>query len=219
MYRINTFIFLTILFSLYGCETKNPGKPPVNEMPDTHISEATAGNVTTIIFYVTDDEVTNWRFAYKWDSDIDWSFTDYNVAGVDTAVFYDIFTHQDEVKTFFVKAIDAKGNEDPYPAEITLSPSNILPTTTILTGPEFGQETGPDVTFVFTGSDFDEGGSVVAFQYTMNDLNNWQVTPDSIPQVIYTGLPVGPHTFYVRAEDNLGGVDPSPAQVTFIVRN
>jgi len=134
------FIYLLLI----SCETKNPGEPPINEMPDTHISEATAGNVTTIIFYVTDDEVTIWRFAYKWDSDIDWSFTDYNVAGVDTAVFYDIFTHQSEIKTFFVKAIDAKGNEDPYPAEITLSPNNILPTTSILTGPEFGQETGPE---------------------------------------------------------------------------
>ena len=219
MYKINIFAIFTILISLIGCETKNPGEAYYNELPDTHISEAIAGNVTTIIVYVTDDDVTTWKFAYKWDTDIDWSFTDYNIAGVDTLVFYDIFTHQNEIKTFYVKAIDAKNNEDPYPAEISLSPNNIPPTTFILSGPEFGQETGPDVTFVFTGSDIDEGGAVVAFQYTMDDVNNWQSTPDSIPQAIYTGLTVGLHTFYVRAEDNLGGVDPSPAQVTFIVRN
>ena len=46
-------ILLAISIVFIACEAENPGEPPANEMPDTHISEATAGNITTIIFYVT----------------------------------------------------------------------------------------------------------------------------------------------------------------------
>ena len=53
----------------------------------------------------------------------------------------------------------------------------------------------------------------------MDDVNDRQVAPDFIPQAIYTGLSYDPHTLFIRAEDNFGGVDHSPAQVAFIFRN
>jgi hypothetical protein len=208
------FFFISVCLLIFvGCEAENPGESVPNSLPDTHISGAYPGNITTIYFYGTDKDGFVNDYAYKWNSDIQWSFTK-----IDSVTFIDAFSNQNEVKTFYVKGIDNRGDEDPSPAEIALSPNNILPTTRIVTGPGFGDETGEDVTFTFTGSDLEEGGSVIAFQYTMDDLTNWQETPVSNPEATFFGLSEGAHTFYVRAVDNLRGADASPAQVAFIVR-
>jgi len=208
--------FQTLLISilLIGCEPENPGEPIANRLPDTNISDAFPGNVTTIYFYGTDEDGFVNKYACKWEIDSEWSITEN-----DSIVFYDIFTNQNEVKRFYVKAIDNQGTEDPSPAEIVLSPENSLPTTKILSGPEFGKESGEDVQFTFTGEDIEAGGSVVSFQYTMDDLENWQDTPVSYPQAMFMGLSEGSHTFYVRSVDNLGGTDPTPAQTAFVVRS
>jgi hypothetical protein len=73
------------------------------------------------------------------------------------------------------------------------------------------------MTFMFSGEDLDPGGEVESFEYTMDDLENWRETPAEHPYAEYRGVGTGAHVFYVRSVDNLGGKDPSPAQVAFMV--
>jgi len=171
-----------------------------------------AGNVTTISFYGTDTDGYVENYAYQWLSDMDWNLTSEN-----TIVFNNLFSSQDDTLFFYVKSIDNQYLEDPTPAEVALTPQNALPETKITDGPGFAQTTGEDVSFSFSGTDMDAGGSVVKFEYTMDNLNSWHETPADFPRATFLGLTTGGHVFYVRAVDNLGGRDPSPAQVAFIV--
>jgi hypothetical protein len=215
-FKILVLVILGIAFTIgmMGCEAENPGEPKANKPPDTYIAEASPGNTTNISFYGTDDDGFVDRFAYKWDTDADWTeTTDQNV------VFIDAFASEEDTMVFYVKGIDDEGVEDPTPAEITLTPTNALPETELTGGPEFGKTAGEDVTFKFEGEDLDADGSIASFEYTLDSLDNWQETPADYPYAPYLGLSPGVHVFYVRAVDNLGGKDPSPAQVAFIVES
>jgi hypothetical protein len=204
---------IAFMLMMIGCEAENPGEPKANIMPETYISEASPGNTTTISYYGTDRDGFVDIFAYKWAADNDWTQTESNTVSFDNA-----FANQTEVKTFYVKGIDDLGGEDPTPAEIVLTASNVLPTTVITGGPEFDKESGEDATFTFSGEDIEAGGSISSFEYTMDDLNNWHSTDVDHAEATFLGLSEGAHTFYVRAIDNLDGADPSPAQVAFYVR-
>jgi hypothetical protein len=213
------YIFILLLiFILFiccfisSCETENPGEPAANLPPDTYISEASAGTTTRISFYGTDKDGFVDHFEYQWASENEWNETTANEVS-----FEDVFIDQEELKTFRVRGYDNQGLADPTPAEVTLSPNNILPETEMVAGPAFGQSTGEDVMFIFKGKDVEKNGSIVKFEYTLDDLDHWQETSADLPQALYLGLSTGAHVFYVRAVDNLGGKDPSPAQVAFIV--
>lgn len=203
---------LAFMLILISCEAENPGEPKENVAPETYISEASPGNTTSISFYGTDKDGFVDMFSYKWDTDATWTNTESN-----TVTFSNVFANQTEVKVFQVKGIDDAGMEDATPAEIALTATNALPNTEITGGPEFGKEAGEDVTFTFSGEDVESDGSIIAFEYTMDDLHNWQETDVDNPQATFLGLATGAHVFYVRAKDNLEGVDPTPAQVAFVV--
>jgi hypothetical protein len=210
-------LFISMLLICYifsGCEAENPGEPAVNLPPDTYISEASAGNTTTISFYGTDKDGFVDKFAYQWQEDVSWTET-----GEQTISFQDLFSSEDEIKIFYVKGIDNNELEDPTAAEVALTPTNALPETEITAGPTFGSAAGEDVTFTFKGKDADHEGSITIFEYTLDDLDNWHETPVERPEAMYLGLSIGAHVFYVRAVDNLGGKDPTPAQVAFLVEN
>ena len=147
---------------LFNCEAEHPGEPIPNWAPDTFISVAKPGNVTTISWYGTDPDGFAEAYYYQWDGENEWTHTtDLQVT------FEDVFTSVDEVRTFSVYSEDNAGLVDPTPATITLSPSNVESQTTLTSGPEFGSKTGEDVTFQFSGEDFDEGGEVTAFTEEM----------------------------------------------------
>jgi hypothetical protein len=112
--------------------------------------------------------------------------------------------------SFHVRATDAAGNVDPTPAihswtieAVTAPPPDAdAPETTITAGPS-GTTRSTSVSFEF-GSD--EAGS--SFECRL-DGGAW--TPCSSPQA-YSSLSAGAHTFYVRATDPAGNVDPTPAE-------
>ena len=208
-----SIVLAAFLLFMIGCEAETPGEPNANLAPETYISEASPGNTTTIAFYGTDKDGFVDMFYYQWDGDLDWTETTGNSISVSG-----VFANQTEVRTFYVKGMDDAGDEDPTPAEISLTATNALPETEVTGGPEFGKESGEDVTFTFSGTDVESDGSIAKFEYAMDDLSHWTETDVDNPQATYLGLSTGAHVFYVRAIDNLDGADPSPAQIAFVVR-
>ncbi len=211
---LNFVLLAAFLLFMIGCEAENPGEPLANLTPETYISEASPGNTTTISFYGTDQDGFVDMFYYQWDGDLDWTMTTGN-----SVTISGVFADQTEVRTFYVKGMDDAGEEDPTPAEISLTVTNALPETEITGGPEFGRESGEDVIFTFSGTDVESDGSISKYEYTLDDLSNWQETDVDHAEAIFLGLSEGAHTFYVRAIDNLDGADNSPAQVAFVVKS
>ncbi len=207
-----TGAIIVALLLLLSCEAKNPGEPLANRAPDTFISVARPGTVTSVSWYGTDKDGFAEVFYYQWNGEANWTRT------IDlTATFTNIFSSMEDVRTFYVYAEDDKGEVDQTPASVTLSPSNARPETQITAGPDFGSKTGEDVTFSFSGQDFDNGGALYGFRFTMDDLSTWTEVTKDITWARYEGLSSGPHTFYVKAVDNLRAEDPTPDSRTFIV--
>ena len=113
----------------------------------------------------------------------------------------------DGAHTFQVRAVDAAGNPDPSPASRSFTVVT-FPQTTIDSGPS-GLTNDPTPTFTFSSS---EAGS--SFQCKINSSS---FTSCSSPKTTFH-LSDGSHTFYVRAIDQAGNADPTPASRSFTVR-
>jgi hypothetical protein len=116
--------------------------------------------------------------------------------------------------TFAVRAIDSSGNTDPTPATynwtIILPPDTTAPETVITSQPA-----GPSseaVSFGFTGSDEVTPTSLLTYECRL-DSGDWVgcTSPSS-----YTLTP-GAHTFEVRAVDEAGNADSTPAAYSWTV--
>ncbi len=112
--------------------------------------------------------------------------------------------------TFMVRAIDGVGNVEASPASYTWVIDLTAPNTSITANPT--DPSGADVSFSFTGTDTG-GTGVASFQC---DLDGGGFTACTSAKS-YTGLSDGSHTFQVRAIDNVGNVDATPASFTWIV--
>jgi hypothetical protein len=107
---------------------------------------------------------------------------------------------------FEVEAIDRAGNVDPTPARATFTVDTTPPETTILGG---GAVEGDPGTAAF---------SVEASEGTLEcRLDAGEYAPCQSP-VHYEALEPGAHTFRVRARDEAGNVDPTPAVAKFKVK-
>ncbi len=113
--------------------------------------------------------------------------------------------------TFDVRAVDAADNVDSTPASYTWTIDTGDPTTSITTNPP--NPTGsPDASFSFTGAD--AGGSGVAsFECSLDAASFATCTSP----VSFTSLSNGTHTFQVRAVDDAGNIDASPAAYTWLI--
>jgi Ca2+-binding RTX toxin-like protein len=111
----------------------------------------------------------------------------------------------DGAHTFQVRAVDAAGNPDPSPASRSFTVVT-FPQTTINSGPS-GLTNDPTPTFTFSSS---APGS--SFKCKMSTFE-----PCSSPKTT-SHLPDGSRTFYVRATDPAGNVDPTPASRSFTVK-
>jgi len=117
--------------------------------------------------------------------------------------------------TFEVRAVDAAGNVDATPARHTWT-VDAAPQTTISSAvdarakliPNGGSTTSDAMTFRFSGTD---NGTVVRFECRL-DAGNFTTCASPLT---YTRVPGGARTFQVRAVDNNGFPDPSPAVFTW----
>jgi hypothetical protein len=113
--------------------------------------------------------------------------------------------------TFSVRAIDAAGNVDPTPASYTWVIDITAPDTTITANPA-SLTTSTNASFTFSGSD-GNGTGVASFECQLDGAGYAACTT---PQTL-TSLSEGSHTFSVRAIDEAGNVDPTPASYTWVI--
>jgi hypothetical protein len=111
--------------------------------------------------------------------------------------------------TFEVRASDEAGNTDLTPAVATFAIDTTPPETTITSAPSGTIEVS-SASFSFTAS---EAGS---FQCRLDSNLPGAWSPCSSPQS-YSSLADGAHTFEVRASDEAGNTDPTPALAGFSV--
>ncbi|WP_426754077.1 adventurous gliding motility protein AgmC [Myxococcus sp. Y35] len=111
--------------------------------------------------------------------------------------------------TLEVRARDADGNVDPTPASYTWTVDTTAPETLILSGPPL-TEAPATATF-----DFDSDTSPVTYECS---LDGAPYAPCTDP-VTFTGLAEGDHTLSVRAVDEAGNVDDTPATYSWVVAN
>jgi hypothetical protein len=212
--------FLTSLVAVgllsVSCTEVGPEKPFVNTPPETQITGVSIGDLTTIYFAGRDDDGT--IDGYQWSLDgAPWSEMT-TATQLDTAMAYDAI---DELHTFRVRAVDDDGAWDETPAEVCFGPSEsgvytAAPETQITGGPPSGEMTGDALLFSWTGTDID--GVVSGYLFTLDQTSGWSEVDASVTSYLYVGLSDGPHTFYVKARDDVGMEDPSPAQVSFVVK-
>jgi hypothetical protein len=116
--------------------------------------------------------------------------------------------------SFYVKAKDQTGNEDLTPAEQTFGVDTTAPETTITSGPT-GWIGATSATFEWTGSDGITKLENLVYSYRI-DGGSWS-TFSSTTSTTFTGLLEGSHTFEVKAKDQVGNEDLTPAKRSFSI--
>lgn len=110
--------------------------------------------------------------------------------------------------TFSVRATDGVGTQELDPTSYQWLIDTVAPQTTIESGPP---ALGNETTASFTYSGNEDG---VSFECRLDEGGYLPCPPSG---VAYSQLSHGLHTFYVRAIDQAGNVDPSPATQSFEV--
>jgi parallel beta-helix repeat protein len=115
--------------------------------------------------------------------------------------------------TFKVRAVDEAGNVDGTPESHTWTVLDVTAPETTITGQPEASTADTSANFTFTGSDDASAGTALAFQCSLDGAAFATCTsPGS-----YSGLAVGSHTFRVRAVDEAGNDDLSPASYSWTV--
>ena len=203
------------------------------EDPDTNINPNTS--ITSYIIDTAPDSATFYNVTVNWR----WSDTDgeavayrYWIDTGDSTDTYDTyaivrlnFPNTTTTYTFYVQAKDNSNDWDDTPASRviditeTRDPSRFRPETSFLEGPADGSLTSSGIRVAFGGEDVD--GVVLSYQYKLDTDTDWSsidndLTIGSVALDI-TGMTLGTRSLTVRAVDNLGQIDASPAEVSFIV--
>jgi len=176
---------------------------PDTVAPESTIAQAptaeTASTTATFGFGASDDH------TLLGDLEFECSLDGAPFAGCDSPVELDGLALGDH--TFEVRARDEAGNADPTPARhewtIVLPPDTTAPVTAIT-------DVDPDpVSIVFEATDDRSADEDIRFECS---LDGAAFAPCTSPQTYSAaGLAVGPHTFEVRAIDEAGNADPTPA--------
>ncbi len=119
-------------------------------------------------------------------------------------------TLADGSHTFYVRATDAAENTDPTPASRSFTVDTEAPQTSIVSGPT-GPTNDSTPTFGFSSAD---GGATFECRFDSESFSSCSSASSHTPS---SPLSDGSHTFYVRATDEAGNTDPTPATRSFTV--
>ena len=114
--------------------------------------------------------------------------------------------------TFQVRAIDNVGNVDPTPAVYTWVVDTAPPDTSITSQPS-DPTNSSNASLGYSGTD-GSGTGIAGYDCKLDGAAFAACAAN--PQT-YSALADGSHTFQVRAIDNVGNVDPTPASYTWVV--
>jgi len=122
--------------------------------------------------------------------------------------------------TFYVRAVDGDGGVDQSPATrsftLVAPATNDPPDTSILDGPQ-GSVTESDLSFSWSGTDDNTAPGSLRFEYYLEPIeSNWSSSSDTTQQT-YPSMTAGSYVFHVRAIDEEGQPDPTPATRSFTV--
>ena len=192
---------------------------PDTTPPDTSITGGPSGTITTnsaTFTFTGTDNVTstaNLLYAtYLQGYDSDWS----SFSSSTTKSYSNL---PNGSYTFQVKAKDQAGNEDPTPATraFTVAVPDTTPPDTSITGGPSGTITTNSATFTFTGTDnVTSTANLLYATYLQGYDSDWSSFSSSTTKS-YSNLPNGSYTFQVKAKDQAGNEDPTPATRSFTV--
>ncbi len=175
---------------------------------DGHPTDPASSAVATFVFSASDPGgVGAATFQCRLDSsqEIDWT-------PCSSAKSYTNLS--DGAHSFEVRALDAAGNIDASPASFSWAIDTSAPQTQIDSSPA-ALTASAAAQFGFSGTD--TGGSGVAsFECRLDSSQATDWAPCSSPKS-YTSLSDGQHRFEVRAVDQAGNVDASPASFTWSI--
>jgi hypothetical protein len=118
-----------------------------------------------------------------------------------------------------VTARDAAGNTGTDTLTVTYTLTDTTPPDTSITGgPPSGTITYNDVTFTYTGSDDVTYTSNLIYSHKLDGYDSDWSSYTSSTLKSYNDLPNGSYTFYVKAKDEAGNFDSSPASGSFTPR-
>ncbi|MCD6236789.1 MAG: right-handed parallel beta-helix repeat-containing protein, partial [Thermoplasmata archaeon] len=189
--------------------------------PDTTITDGPTGiieyNDVTFTWNGSDDTTSsaNLRYSYKLVGyDSSWSSWTKS-----TSKSYNNLPNGQY--TFKVKAKDEADNIDPSPAQrlftIDVSTSDTTPPDTTITDGPTGIIEYNDVTFTWNGSDDITSPSNIIYSYKLQGYDSSWSSWTTSKSKSYTDLDNGKYTFKVKAKDESGNIDPTPAERTFVI--
>jgi len=181
-----------------------PTLPADTTAPDTTISAGPSGNTndnTPTFNFSGTDNVAVTSYEVQIDSGGYATATSPHTTGTLAAGSH----------TFYVRAKDAAGNTDATPASRTFFVDTAAPDTTITATPT-SLSNSTSANFSFTGND-GSGSGIASFQLK---LDTGSFASATSPATL-TGLSQGSHTVEIRATDNAGNVDATPATFTWTV--
>ncbi len=114
--------------------------------------------------------------------------------------------------SFHVRAFDGAGNVDPTPASFIWTVDTVAPETSVASGPD-AVTSSTSASLGYSGDAL--GGTAVAgYECRLDDA---AFVPCGSSSESFSGLAAGEHTFEVRAVDEAGNVDASPASAVWTV--
>jgi hypothetical protein len=188
--------------------------------PDTTITSGPSGTIdhNDVVFEWTgfDDVISteDLVYSYKLEGD-DTSWSSWTSS---TSKTYNDLPNGDYI--FKVKAKDQVGNVDPTPSARSFTvetEEDITPPTTIITSGPSGTINYNDVTFEWTGNDDTTSTANLVYSHKLEGYGTSWSSWTSSTNKTYNDLPDDDYTFKVKAKDEAGTVDPTPATRTFTI--
>lgn len=229
-------VLVSIVIVLCGCaKPPLPPAPVPAPPPDTTPPPAITGLVANGAY--------NGKVLLSWDQSTAEDFDHYNVylskakimnvTGITpiqqitdiTTNSYRVTGLEDGTNYYFtVTAVDDSGNESLLTTIVSVTPVATLPPPSDTTPPQTTITTAPsetigysNVSFQWTGSDDSTATADIVYSYKLkgHDADYSPFTPDT--SKTYIDLPQGSYVFHVKARDEAGNIDPTPAISRFTI--